>query len=133
MATSVPQDYSFLQKRRVRARVLSLSFVATMVFSLVIGPNWLYAIKLGPFDAPIIGIIGFLSFPLSVFFFAIAMVVANPTMGLASLIPILVFTPIIWVSGFFGSVFEFNNNRALSLMLAWASTEISAETQYLNH
>lgn len=179
MATSIPQDFALLQKRRVRARVLSLSFVATIILSIVVGPSWLYTVKLGPFDAPITGVIGFLSFPLSVFFFgvalkyvklqkhltapvriqpeglakslksssvrlvfwvlfflssffAVSMVAANPTMGLASLIPILVFTPIIWVFGLFGSALEFNNNRALRIMLSWASAEATPETQASN-
>ena len=73
MATSIPQDFALLQKRRVRARVLSLSFVATIILSIVVGPSWLASVKIGPFDAPILGVIGFVSFPLSVFFFGVTL------------------------------------------------------------
>jgi hypothetical protein len=181
MATSIPQDFALLQKRRVRARVLSLSFVATIILSIVVGPSWLYTVKLGPFDAPIIGVIGFLSFPLSVFFFGVALkyvklqqhlrtpvdlqmsrekldkalrasrvrllvwiliflspfyaviiLTAAHSSSLSLLVSTLLVAGLLCVSGFFASVLEFNNNRALSTMLDWSPVEPISETEAPN-
>lgn len=173
MATSIPQDFAYLQKRRVRARILSLSFLGAMILGWVTWPTWsVVGIWLPGELIQLLLWATFLSFPLSVFFFAAALkyvklqqhlrtpvdlqmsrekldkalrasrvrllvwisiflsplyaalilTIAHST-SLVLLVSTLVITGILCVSGFFASVLEFNNNRALSIMNNWAPVE----------
>jgi VIT1/CCC1 family predicted Fe2+/Mn2+ transporter len=68
---------------------------------------------------------------LSPLYGAVILMVATVTQSssLSLLVSTLLVAGLLCVSGFFASVLEFNNNRALSIMLDWALVEPISETE----